>query len=480
MATINGTAFNDRLTDYRYQNDTLTGGGGDDWFLLGGGYDTITDLGNGNDQVYVSYAGHVTATLVADWNPKDDWTYNLGEATVKTAGHNIDMSGSMNHDDTFINYHGWNITNSGSSVGVKMVGTKFSDTLTGGTGDDTLDGGYWGDVRGDVGNDILTGGAGNDTFIIGSGTDRITDLGNGADVVVVSNAGTVNATLANNWAPDSKTANFGAATVKTAGHNINLSGSIGSNGWNITNTGSSVGVKMVGTKFNDTLTGGAGVDNLFGGDGNDILDGGDGSDVLTGGGGADTFLIVGGTYSTDTITDLGNGGDAFRVIGAKVIATLAADWTADNNTFIGSGGWARILVSGHNIDMSHADVPGTCQIWNRGNADSVRMVGSNSGMGISAGDHGDTLVGGAGVDGLIGGAGDDVFVYNNTNWGQDLIIGFVHGHDVLDLRGSGLHFSDLDLRHNGADTIVAIHNAPVNTITVNNTVQMYASDFMFA
>ena len=237
---------------------------------------------------------------------------------------------------------------------------------------------------------------------------------------------------------------------------------------------------MVGTKFNDTLTGGAGVDNLFGGDGNDILDGGDGSDVLTGGGGADTFLIVGGTYSTDTITDLGNGGDAFRVIGAKIIATLAADWTDDNNTFIGSGGWARILVSGHNIDMSHADVPGTCQIWNRGNADSVRMEGSNSGMGISAGDHGDTLVGGAGVDGLIGGAGDDVFVYNNTNWGQDLIVGFVHGHDVLDLRGSGLHFSDLDLRHNGADTIVAIHNAPVNTITVNNTVQMYASDFMFA
>lgn len=70
----------------------------------------------------------------------------------------------------------------------KDVFTAFNkaDTLHGEGGNDKLDGGKGNDIiYGDTGNDTLTGGKGIDTFVFetGDGKDKITDFGNGADVI---------------------------------------------------------------------------------------------------------------------------------------------------------------------------------------------------------------------------------------------------------------------------------------------------------
>lgn len=69
---------------------------------------------------------------------------------------------------------------------------------------------------------------------------------------------------------------------------------------------------IIGSSFNDTLTGsnsdnsligGLGNDTLNGLSGNDSLVGGEGNDTLTGGGGADRFVFNSLTEAADSITD---------------------------------------------------------------------------------------------------------------------------------------------------------------------------------
>ena len=70
-----------------------------------------------------------------------------------------------------------------------LVGGTGNDTINGGNGDDNLDGGTGNDTLiGGSGNDLLTGGKGADTFVLSnsSGFDRITDFGNGNDVIDLS------------------------------------------------------------------------------------------------------------------------------------------------------------------------------------------------------------------------------------------------------------------------------------------------------
>lgn len=74
----------------------------------------------------------------------------------------------------------------GSSGKDVFTGFNKADILHGGAGKDKLDGGKGNDtIYGDEGNDTLTGGKGSDTFVFeaGDGKDKITDFGNGADVI---------------------------------------------------------------------------------------------------------------------------------------------------------------------------------------------------------------------------------------------------------------------------------------------------------
>ena len=187
--TLIGGAGNDTLNGGA-GNDTLTGGAGADTFVVQSEYnnyytDTITDLGNGADilqivRVYNKYdTPTVNATLAAAWTATSATENQYGTVNLTSAGYAVDLSAV-----TF-GTRGFSITNTGAAT--TLTGSAWYDTLIGGAGDDTL--------RGGLGDDYLTGGEGRDTFIVESGTDSITDLNKGLDVLQVSAGATANATL---------------------------------------------------------------------------------------------------------------------------------------------------------------------------------------------------------------------------------------------------------------------------------------------
>ena len=71
-------------------------------------------------------------------------------------------------------------------------------------------------------------------------------------------------------------------------------------------TGTDADETLYGFAGNDLLQGGAGNDIMYGNRGNDTLRGGLGDDTLYGGADSDLFIVE---FGTDTIKDLGKGGD---------------------------------------------------------------------------------------------------------------------------------------------------------------------------
>ncbi|NBA22177.1 retention module-containing protein [Aeromonas caviae] len=217
-----------------------------------------------------------------------------------------DNAGSVTFDNTSGNatpssYEGsFNYTNSTTTDTAKVyVDVQSGSTLTGSYLDEILIGGSGNDtLNGNAGNDILLGGLGNDTLNGGEGNDLL--IG-GAD----------NDTL--NGGNGNDTASYfdsaAGVTVTVNGANQNTGGAGTDSLSNMEN--------LVGSMFNDSLTGDgnanvlsglAGNDILSGGGGDDLLIGGTGSDTLTGGAGKDTFKwMAGDAGGTDTIKDFTTG-----------------------------------------------------------------------------------------------------------------------------------------------------------------------------
>ncbi|MDO7384765.1 type I secretion C-terminal target domain-containing protein, partial [Acinetobacter baumannii] len=94
-----------------------------------------------------------------------------------------------------------------------------------------------------------------------------------------------------------------------------------------------IGLEIIGTTGDDTLTGNIGKDSLIGGAGNDILNGGDGNDLLNGGAGNDTL----------------NGGMGADTAIFKILEGLGNDATGGN----GIDTWSDFTVyQGDKINIS--------------------------------------------------------------------------------------------------------------------------------
>ena len=166
------------------------------------------------------------------------------------------------------------------AVLAKIAGTYYL-TVTGTAAADTLT---------DTANShaALTGGAGLDTFNV-SGTDTITDLGNGgADIVKIVAGGSVTASLAAAWTATATTSNAAAtaanAVINTNGFNVSVAAAIGADGWTLNATGTGTGTtSLTGSINNDTINGDAA-----------------GGLTINGAGGTDT-LVLGTHTSADTI-----------------------------------------------------------------------------------------------------------------------------------------------------------------------------------
>ncbi len=98
------------------------------------------------------------------------------------------------------------------------------------------------------------------------------------------------------------------------------------NAWykEIFNPKSLSGNKLVGTKYDDWLTGNSS---------NNVIEGGDGQDELTGGGGADIFVYKDPTHGKDRIVDFSSN-DLLQISAAGFGGGLSASMTLDGSSFI--------------------------------------------------------------------------------------------------------------------------------------------------
>jgi Ca2+-binding RTX toxin-like protein len=366
-------------------NDAIFGLGGDDLLVGDAGRDLL--VGGRGDDTLNGGTGFDTA------NYNDDIaaiTANLFTGVVTRTVNGIDET------DTLLSIEG----------------------LTGGGGDDVLDGNDVANaLQGNAGDDGLFGKDGADKLFGGEGRDYL-EGGAGADLL--------------SGGADIDTASY---VSSTAGVHVNLLTGTGSGGDAAGDVLTGI-ERLIGSIHNDNLTGN-GVDNLLeGGAGDDTLNGDDGDDQMFGGTGADHLIggngidsaIFSGTVAEGVQIDLasgtGAGGDAEGdvITGVENISgTVGADKLLGNNADnVFSGGGGDDTLSG------------------RGGADTLWGYDGNDILNGGAGD--DNLGGGAGQDVMTGGAGNDTYRFEafsesgTTALTRDLIKDFfVSGNDLLNL-----------------------------------------------
>ncbi|WFR77118.1 calcium-binding protein [Janthinobacterium rivuli] len=341
-------------------------------------------------------------------------------------------------------------------------------------------------LSGTAGADLLEGLAGDDTYYVNDSGDVIVELANGGTDTVYTS---VNYTVADNvenvrLAASGLTVTGSANTnnifhVSVAGGNV-LDG--GGTGNSVNYLGSSTGVtatlsgasgpvaaapgsdvlvnfaSIVGSKFDDVLTGNELKNLLIGGIGNDTLRGGKGDDTLFGVAGDDTYIFARGD-GADIISEVVEGGGHnvvsflagvsadqlwFRQVGANLeVSTIGTSDKISINGWFSAGSAPRIqefrtadgrVLLGSDVQnlvqaMAALQPPPAGQLTLPIYAATVlapvlaqnwRTEGPNQpGNGVFTGTaNPDIIKGTAGADVMAGLAGDDIYYVN-------------HGYDVV-------------------------------------------------
>ncbi len=211
-----------------------------------------------------------------------------------------------------------------------LIGSGFNDNLTGNTGNNVLDGGAGSDfLNGATGADTMLGGDGTDSYAVDHAGDLVTEsngsLATGGNDIVYSYlaaytltanverlrlmlAGASNGT--GNGLDNTLYAGAGNNVLDGAAGNDTVSYAFATAG--VTLSLATAGAQATGGSASDTLISiehliGSGFnDSLTGNTANNVLDGGAGSDFLNGGAGADTMLGGDGTdsYCVDHAGDI--------------------------------------------------------------------------------------------------------------------------------------------------------------------------------
>ncbi len=350
--------------------------------------------------------------------------------------------------------------NTGDMQATRVAG-DFKASVDGTTGNDTMNVGYT-DAQGDQiteGNDYIAAGAGNDSVQAGGGADTVVG-GTGNDTLVGGagndqlSGGDGNDLLAGGTGADSLSGGLGTDTISYDGGSavtVNLATGVVSGGDAAGDTISGI-ENVIGSSYDDSLTGDGGANALYGGSGRDTLVGGAGADTLDGGGGTDIadYSASGSAVTVNLATGTGSGGDAAGdtlsgiddLAGSSHNDSLSGNSGANalsggggNDTLAGLGG-SDFLDGGLGFDMADYSASGSGVTVNLatgsgsgGDATGDTLSGIEA---IQGSAYGDTLIGSAGADALYGGAGTD---YYFGGGGNDSMFGG-SGTDVFDV-GSG-------------------------------------------
>ena len=406
--TINGTQNADKLTGTSGDdvicgfggNDTIDGAGGND-VLVGGDGNDILKGGDGND-------------VLMGGNGNDTFDGGAGTNTADYTGIqdplNISLekgSGTGNGSDKFV---GLTIQN--------IYGGSGYDILTGNALPNFLDGG--------LGNDTLMGMGGNDTLNGGLGIDLVSASAARAGVIIdlaIASMKDLVASPPSGLTADKVGVDFlsGIENILGSVYNDVLTGDSGAN----VISGGNGDDAISGGAGNDNLLGGSGVDNILGGSGNDSVDAGLGNDSVDAGTGDDSVL---GGAGDDTL--LGSDGNDSLLGGT---GNDSINGGVGNDSLIGDAG-NDTIVGGDGLDNIAGGVGNDA--LDGGNGDDY-IIGEAGNDTIYAGNGRDTANGGVGNDLVDGGLGDDLLSgeAGNDNMlggdGNDSLIG-ADGNDKLD------------------------------------------------
>jgi Ca2+-binding RTX toxin-like protein len=338
--TYVGTDGNDVIQGYE-MDEVFEGGKGDDRLTGNGGEDLyLWNLGDGNDTIYDSSAGHGTLRFgegVSPENIKIRSNYDSLVFVVGETGETITISNWRAHStyalarvefadgtvwkgeeldvDTIEGTDGNDVLNGYSNRNETLIGGKGNDTLQGSGGSDTY---------------IWNPGDGNDTILDRADTNEINVLrfGEGVDpanIEINSNGqdlfltvGETGETLKiQNWKTDSRymlyRLEFADGTVWN-GEDIDVNVVKGTDG-NDTLNGTDRDETFIGGKGDDTLMGGRGDDTYIweAGDGNDIINDETGINVLEIGEGVDPEKIKFFRYGSDMVFEISETGERLTV-----------------------------------------------------------------------------------------------------------------------------------------------------------------------
>ncbi len=463
IENVTGSAFDDILTgsaavnmiDGGAGNDFIDGGAGNDVMNGGAGIDTLT-YSTSLSAVTVNLAASATGGAGSDTLSGFENLIgsNYNDVLTGTADNNIIEAGNGN--DTLNGGLGDDTLNGGAGVDTvtyttSLVGVTVSLAIAGGqntigAGVDTLIGIE--NLTGSAQADILSGDAANNTILGGNGNDLI-DGGDGNDIL--------------NGEAGTDTLNYrnaaGGVKINLTLTSAQITGGAG------TDTVSNF-ENILGSAFNDDLTGTTGANVIDGGDGNDIINGGLGNDTMTGGAGTDTvtFATASALVTANLMTGTATGGagvDTFsgfeNLTGSTYNDILtgdagdnAIDGGAGNDTIDGGAG-NDALIGNTGIDtVTYATASAGVNVnlslliaQNTGGAGTDTLTGFEN---ITGSSFDDTLSGDANANTIDGGAGND-FLYGYA--GIDILYGGA-GNDTVD-GGDG---NDTLNGGDGADTLL--------------------------
>lgn len=341
-------------------SDKLNGGAGDDILFGAGGGDTLIG-GPGDDQLWggkgVDTASYATSTTPVTVSLKSGTSSGEGSDTL---GLVENVSGGAGDDTIEGSDAGNKLTgNGGADV---LLGGRGMDTLLGNSGDDTIKGGHGDDViDGHDGDDALNGGNGADTLRGWSGND--TFVPGGGNDVVKGGAGDDTVNFAST--PDGMNVDLAAGTATGQGSD------------------SLVGVaNVVGSRHDDEVAGNGSPNHIIGGEGDDIIFGRGGDDDLDGGKGDDAIVPGPGA-------DQARGG-----VGIDLVS------------YFDAGGGVKVDLSVGTATGQGVDALSGFE-WIEGSEASDTLIGRGSNN-LIAGNGGDDLMRGqGGLDFFIPGSGDD-------------------------------------------------------------------------